>query len=296
MIRKHKFSLAALGALIPTWAVAVLVFIGTMIWSIRLSFTNSTLFPTSNYVGLAQYFKLFSTNKWLASLQNLAIFGCLYVLGCLVLGFLMAAALDRKVRFESVFRTIFLYPYAMSFVVTGLIWQWLMNPTLGIQANLRSLGWDSFTFDWLVHRETALYAVLVAGIWQGAGLVMVIVLAGMRGISSEQWRAARIEGIPVWRIYVSIVLPQLGPALAAAGMLLAMGVIKTYDLIVAMTNGGPGSATEVPAKFIMDNLFQRQNLGLATAGATVLVLTVILIVVPFRYVLHMRAKRRAGLL
>ncbi|MBY5643494.1 carbohydrate ABC transporter permease [Rhizobium leguminosarum] len=291
---KRKPNLSATIALLPTWFVAVVVFIGTMAWSIRLSFTNSTLFPSSTYVGLAQYSKLFSSAKWLASLQNVLIFGVLYVAGCLLLGFLLAAALDRKIRFESAFRTIFLYPYAMSFVVTGLIWQWMLNPTLGIQASVRSLGWESFVLDWVVNRDMAIYALVLAGVWQGAGLVMVIALAGMRGIEAEQWKAARIDGIPVWRIYVSIILPQLGPALAAAGMLLAMGVIKTYDIVVAMTNGGPGNATEVPAKFIMDNLFGRQNLGLATAGATVLVLGVIIAVAPFRYAMHVRDKAKGA--
>jgi glucose/mannose transport system permease protein len=294
MTRKRKRSFDVTAALLPTWVAVVVVYIGTMLWSVRLSFTDSTLFPSSNYVGFAQYAKLFSTPKWLAALQNVAVFGLLYVLGCLALGFLLAAALDRKIRFESLFRTIFLYPYAMSFVVTGLIWQWMMNPTLGIQASVRALGWQGFTFDWVVNPKLAIYAVVISGVWQGAGLVMVIVLAGMRGIETEQWRAAQIDGVPVWRIYLSIILPQLGPALAAAGMLLAMGVIKTYDLIVAMTNGGPGYSTEVPAKFIMDSLFQRQNLGLATAGATVLVLTVIAVVVPFRYARHMRATRAEG--
>ncbi|OWO94311.1 sugar ABC transporter permease [Rhizobium esperanzae] len=291
---KRKRNLSATIALLPTWFAAVVVFIGTMAWSIRLSFTNSTLFPSSTYVGFAQYSKLFSSAKWLASLQNVLVFGVLYVSGCLVLGFLLAAALDRKIRFESAFRTIFLYPYAMSFVVTGLIWQWMLNPTLGIQASVRALGWDSFVLDWIVNRDMAIYAMVLAGVWQGAGLVMVIALAGIRGIEAEQWKAARIDGIPVWRIYVSIILPQLGPALAAAGMLLAMGVIKTYDIVVAMTNGGPGNATEVPAKFIMDNLFGRQNLGLATAGATVLVLGVIIAVAPFRYAMQMRNRAKGA--
>ncbi len=296
MKRKHNRSKAALIALIPTWAAVVVVYLGTMVWSVTLSFTNSRLFPSWNFVGFEQYSKLFQTAKWLVSFQNLIIFGVLYVFGCLFVGFLLAAALDRKVRFESAFRTIFLYPYAMSFVVTGLIWQWMMNPTLGVQASVRALGWQSFTFDWIINRDLAIYAVVIAALWQGAGLVMILVLAGMRGIDGEQWRAARIDGIPVWRIYVSIILPQLTPAFAAAGTLLSMGVIKTYDIVVALTNGGPGSATEVPAKFIMDNLFQRQNLGLASAAATVLLLTVLIIVTPFRYAQHIRARRQTGML
>ncbi|HEY0122956.1 MAG TPA: sugar ABC transporter permease [Rhizobium sp.] len=294
MRAKRKRSLAATCALLPTWIAAIFIYISTMIWSVRLSFTDSTLFPSSNYVGFAQYAKLFRASKWLVSLENVVIFGVLYVGGCLALGFLLAASLDRKVRFESVFRTIFLYPYAMSFVVTGLIWQWMLNPTFGIQANVRALGWESFVFDWIVSRDMAIYTVVFAGVWQGAGLVMVIALSGMRGIGEEQWKAAQIDGIPVWRIYLSIILPQLGPALAASGMLLSMGVIKTYDLVVALTGGGPGSSTEVPAKFIMDNLFERQNLGLATAGATVLVLSVVMAVAPFRYALYIRAKRQGA--
>lgn len=294
MQAKRKRSLAATYALLPTWIAAIFIYIGTMVWSVRLSFTDSTIFPSSNYVGFAQYAKLFRTSRWLASLENVLIFGVLYVAGCLALGFVLAAALDRKVRFEAVFRTIFLYPYAMSFVVTGLIWQWMLNPTFGIQATVRALGWQSFAFDWIVSRDMAIYTVVFAGIWQGAGLVMVIALSGMRGIGEEQWKAAQIDGIPVWRIYLSIILPQLGPALAASGMLLSMGVIKTYDLVVALTGGGPGNATEVPAKFIMDNLFERQNLGLASAGATVLVLSVVMAVAPFRYALYMRAKRKGS--
>lgn len=294
MQAKRKRSLAATYALLPTWIAAIFIYIGTMVWSVRLSFTDSTIFPSSNYVGFAQYAKLFRTSKWLISLENVVIFGVLYVGGCLALGFLLAASLDRKVRFESVLRTIFLYPYAMSFVVTGLVWQWMLNPTFGIQANVRALGWNSFVFDWIVSRDMAIYTVVFAGVWQGAGLVMVIALSGMRAIGEDQWKAAQIDGIPIWRIYLSIVLPQLGPALGASGMLLSMGVVKTYDLVVALTGGGPGSATEVPAKFIMDNLFERQNLGLATAGATVLVLSVVMAVAPFRYALYVRAKRNGA--
>jgi glucose/mannose transport system permease protein len=293
---KHRKPLATLVALSPSWMVILLVYLGTMAWTVALSFTDSRLFPSWRFVGLTQYERLFSAPKWAGALQNLVIFGLLYVLGCMVTGFLLAAALDRRVRFESVFRTLFFYPYAMSFVVTGLIWQWLMNPVLGIQPTVQALGWAGFRFDWVTNRDMALYAVVLAGIWQGSGLVMVLALAGMRGIDAEQWRAARIDGIPVWRIYVSIILPQLGPAMAAAATLLSMAVIKTYDLVIALTKGGPGSATEVPAKFIIDNLFQRQNLGLATAAAVVLLLSVVILVFPFRYARHILAQRKAGLL
>jgi glucose/mannose transport system permease protein len=284
----------ATATLVPTWAVVLVVYIGTMIWSVQLSFTGSRMMPANNYVGFEQYRKLFATARWITSLENLVIFGVLFILGCLIVGTLLAIALDRKVRFENSFRTVFLYPYAMSFVVTGLVWQWLMNPELGIQTTIRNLGWTGFTFDWIVDRDLAIYAVVFAGLWQASGLVMVLMLAGLRGIDTELWRAARVEGIPTWRIYVSIVLPQLGPAYATAVTLLAMGVIKTYDLVVALTNGGPGTSSEVPAKFIMDNLFGRQNLGLATAASTVMLIMVIAIIGPFAYAQNIRARRAAG--
>ncbi|MET3600706.1 carbohydrate ABC transporter permease [Martelella mangrovi] len=296
MRNKKKRPFAAAVALFPTWAAVLVLYCGTMAWTVYLSFTNSTLFPSTQMVGWKQYETLFSTARWIVSLQNLVIFGVLFVGGCLAIGFVLAAALDRKVRYESVFRTIFLYPYAMSFIVTGLIWQWLMNPTLGVQKTVRAMGWESFRFDWIVDRDMAIYAVVVAGIWQASGLVMVLMLAGMRTIDDGQWRAARVDGIPVWRTYVSIVLPQLGPSVASAATLLSMGVVKTYDLVVALTNGGPGGASEVPAKFIMDNLFQRHNLGLAAAGSTVLLITVVLVAVPLSYARHMQAKKMAGML
>jgi glucose/mannose transport system permease protein len=285
-------SLMAVATLVPTWLTVIVVYIGTMIWSVQLSFTDSKMVPSDTLVGFEQYRKLFATARWIVSLQNLVIFGVLFVGGCLVVGTLLAISLDRKVRFENAFRTIFLYPYAMSFIVTGLVWQWLMNPELGIQMTMRELGWASFTFDWIVRRDLAIYAVVIAGLWQASGLVMVIMLAGLRGADTEIWHAARVEGIPVWRIYLSIVIPQLGPSLATATTLLAMGVVKTYDLVVALTDGGPGTASEVPAKFIMDSLFGRQNLGLATAASTVMLVMMIAALAPMLYAESMRARRR----
>jgi glucose/mannose transport system permease protein len=278
-------------SLLPVWAIVVLVYIGTTLWTAQISLTDSRLLPTGRLVGFSQYVRLFDTPTWRIALINLMILGVLVVGGCLAFGTLLAMALDRAVRFENSLRTIFLYPYAMSLVVTGLVWQWLMNPGFGIEATAHQLGWTWFAFDWTQHRETAIYGVALAGIWQGSGLVMVLMLAGLRGVDPDIWKATRIEGIPVSRTYRSIVLPQLAPTVATAVILLAMGVIKTFDLVVAMTNGGPGTSTVVPAKFILDNLFGRQNLGLATAGATVMLITVLAVVVPIAYARSIRATR-----
>ncbi|MBY5974742.1 sugar ABC transporter permease [Ferrimonas balearica] len=260
------------------------LFVGTAIYTFYLSFTNSRTMPSTDLVGFEHYVRLFDARRWNTAMVNMGILCVTYVVGCLVLGFLLAAALDRKIRFENTLRTLFLYPQAVSFVVTGLVWQWLMNPNLGIQNTLQGWGWDSFRFDWIEHPETAIYGVALAGLWQGAGLAMIILLAGLRGIDGSLWQAARVEGIPLWRTYVSIIIPEMRAAVATAATLLFMGIIRTYDLVVAMTNGGPGSSTELPAKFIMDNLFNRQNIGLATAGASVLLITVLAVVVPIFFV------------
>ncbi|MGI9498761.1 MAG: carbohydrate ABC transporter permease [Geminicoccaceae bacterium] len=273
----------AIVALLPAALVVIVVYLGCMLWTVRLSFTSSKLLPKLDFVGFAQYERLFSNSRFLISLENLVVFGVLFLIGCLVLGFLLAVFIDQRVRAEGVFRTIYLYPYALSFIVTGLVWQWFLNPTLGLQKIGRDLGFESFTFDWLVNRDMAIYAVVIAAIWQSAGLVMAILLAGLRGVDSEIYKAARVDGIPTWRYYLSIVLPIIRPMVITATVLLAINVVKVYDLVVAMTRGGPGRATEVPAKFVMDHLFERQNVGLAMACATFMLLTVIIVLTPWLY-------------
>lgn len=287
-------NLSAALALSPVWVIALSVFVGTAVYTLYLSFTASRLFPVSELVGFEHYATLFDNRRWNTSLINMAVLCISYVAGCLVLGFLLAASLDRQIRCESGFRTVFLYPQAVSFVVTGVVWQWLMDPALGLQAAVRNLGWTGFSFDWISHGDTAIYAVTLSGIWQGTGLAMVLLLAGLRGIDSALWQAARIESIPLWRTYLSIILPELRPALATAGILLLMNVIRTYDLVVALTGGGPGYATELPAKFVMDNLFARQNIGLAAAGASVLLVAVLVVTVPIFFVQQARRARKTA--
>ncbi|MEY9830690.1 glucose/mannose transport system permease protein [Sinorhizobium fredii] len=279
-------------ALIPLLIVVIVFYLGTMAWSVGVSFTSSKLLPTANYVGLEQYRVLFGTARWLVALENIVLFGFTFMASCLVFGFLLAVFVDQKVRGEGIFRTIFLFPYAMSFIVTGLVWQWLLNPGLGIQQFVRGWGLEQFTFGWINDQQLAIYAIAIAAFWQGSGLIMVIMLAGLRGVDVELWKAAKIDGVPTWRVYMSIVLPILRPTVATAVVLLALGVVKAYDVVVAMTQGGPGVATEVPAKFIMDYLFQRQNLGLAMAGSTVMLLSVLMLLAPYLYAQYLRKESR----
>ena len=276
-------------ALLPMAVTVLLCYVGTVLWSITISLTSSKTFPTSNFVGLAQYERLFTTERWALSLHNMALFGAIFVVSCLVLGFLLAVFIDQKVRGEGVLRTVFLYPYAMSFVATGLVWQWMLNPGLGLQQAVRQLGFPEFEFDWIISQDKVMYAIALAAVWQSAGLVMALMLAGLRGVDEEIWKAARIDGIPVWRVYLSIVLPMIAPSIATASVLLSLAVIKVFDVVVAMTGGGPGIASEVPAKFIMDYLFNRANIGLASAASVVLLLTVLALLLPWMY-----AKNRKG--
>lgn len=280
-------------ALTPAWLIVIFAYIGTILWTVQISFTSSKVFPVSNYVGFAQYNRLLASDRWVISVNNLLIFGALFIVGCLVIGFLLAVFLDQRIRAESMFRTIFLYPYALSFIVTGLVWQWTLNPTLGIQQTVRNWGFESFTFDWLTRGDRAIYVVALAGIWQSSGLVMAILLAGLRGVDGELWKAAKVDGIPTWRVYLHVVIPILAPMFVTATVLLATAVVKVYDLVVALTNGGPGISTEVPAKFVIEYLFQRQNLGLATAASTVMMITVLCVLAPWLYWQYFRQPRSA---
>jgi len=280
-------------ALLPMASTVLVAYLGSVLWSLRVSFTNSRTFPSDQYVGLAQYQRLFENERWLLSLQNLALYGVLFILACLLLGFLLAVFIDQKVMAEGALRTVFLYPYAMSFVATGLVWQWMLNPGNGIQQAVRQMGFPNFNFDWIIDQDMVIYTIVIATVWQASGLVMALLLAGLRGIDEDIWKAARMDGIPTWRVYVSIVLPMLGPSVATVFVLLFTAVVKVFDSVVSMTQGGPGTASEVPAKFIMEHLFGRANIALASAGSIVLLLTVLLLVVPFMLARQRQARTQA---
>ena len=261
--------------------LAALVFVGGTAWTVVYSFTKSGLLPRLKWVGLAQYERLWSTKRWLVSIENLAIYGVCMLVFLFVTGFILAALIDQKIRFENTIRTIILYPYALSFVVTGLVWQWILNPEFGIQSIVRDLGWQNFTFDPLYTPEIAIFGVLIAGLWQGSGLVMVLMLAGLRGIDQEIWKAARVDGIPAWKTYLFIVIPMMRPVFITTLVLVVTGIVKLYDLIVAQTGGGPGIATEVPAKYVYDMMFSAANLGQGFAASTMMLVTVAIVIIPW---------------
>lgn len=278
-------------AALPMIFTALVVFLGGTVWTVIYSFTNSKLLPRANFVGLDQYSRLWDQSRWIISIDNLFIYGFFSLVFSLVIGFLLAALLDQKIRFENTFRTIFLYPFALSFIVTGLVWQWILNPQFGIQSIVRGLGWTSFNFDPLYNADIVIYGILIAGLWQGTGLVTVLMLSGLRGIDEDIWKAARVDGIPMWRTYLTIVIPMMRPTLITTLVLIAAGIVKLYDLVVAQTSGGPGNASEVPAKYVYDYMFQAQNLGQGFAASTMMLVTVLIILIPWAY-LEFGSKKR----
>jgi glucose/mannose transport system permease protein len=281
--RRYLRNLNSKIASIPMVLTAVVVFLGGTIWTILYSFTNSRLLPRLNFVGIDQYERLWSTARWMVSIQNLATYGILSLIFSLTIGFVLAALMDQKIRFENTFRTIFLYPFALSFIVTGLVWQWILNPEFGVQAVIRSLGWTSFAFDPLYDSDIVIYGILIAALWQGTGLVMCLMLAGLRGIDEDIWKASRVDGIPMWRTYLFIVIPMMRPVFVTTLVIIASGIVRIYDLVVAQTSGGPGIASDVPAKYVYDYMFFAQNLGQGFAASTMMLLTVAIIVVPWAY-------------
>ncbi|MBP2558878.1 glucose/mannose transport system permease protein [Neorhizobium galegae] len=270
-------------ASIPMMLTAVVIFLGGTIWTVVYSFTNSKLLPRLSFVGLEQYERLWDTPRWLVSIQNLATYGCLSLIFSLTIGFLLAALMDQKIRFENTFRTIFLYPFALSFIVTGLVWQWILNPEFGVQSVVRSLGWTTFTFDPLYNSDIVIYGILIAALWQGTGLVMCLMLAGLRGIDEDIWKAARVDGIPMWKTYLFIIIPMMRPVFVTTLVIIASGIVRIYDLVVAQTSGGPGIASDVPAKYVYDYMFFAQNLGQGFAASTMMLLAVAIIIVPWAY-------------
>ena len=282
-LRLFKNMTAKIAAL-PMIGTALVVFVGCTLWTIYHSFTRSRLLPApEKWVGLKNYDRLWGENRWLISIENLAIYGACSLVLSLVIGFVIAALLDRKIRFENTIRTIILYPFALSFVVTGLVWQWLLNPTLGLQNVVREWGWTTFTFDPLNNAEIVIFGILIAGVWQGSGFVMVLMLAGMRGIDEDVWKASRVEGIPAWKTYLFIVIPMMRPVFVTALVIISAGIIKVYDLVVAQTSGGPGIASQVPALYVIDKMFGSQNLGLGFAASTMMLLSVLVVLIPWAY-------------
>jgi len=274
----------------PSFVLSLLFIYGLMAWNGYLSLSASRILPNYDFVGLAQYETLFDSERFRVAMSNLAVFGVLFIGGAMAVGVVLAVLLDQKVRGEGLLRTIYLYPMAISFIVTGTAWKWMLNPGLGLEHLMHQWGFENFSFGWLVDPDMAIYCVVIAGVWQSAGFVMALFLAALRGIDDSIIKAAQVDGASLPRIYWSIILPSLRPVFFSTLLVVSHLAIKSFDLVMALTAGGPGFATDLPATFMYAHAFTRGQIGLGAASATVMLATVAAIVVPYLYS-ELRAKR-----
>jgi glucose/mannose transport system permease protein len=264
--------------------IAVMVFVyGFIAWTAWVSLTRSRLMPRYEFDSLIQYERLADSPRFETAMVNLAIFGTLFIVIAMALGLLLAILLDQKIRTEGAIRTIYLYPMALSMIVTGTAWKWILNPELGIEATLKSWGFANFEFNWLVDPDMAIYTVVLAAVWQSSGFVMALFLAGLRSVDEEIIKAAQVDGIPTWRVYSAIIIPSMAPIFLSAFIVLAHLAIKAFDLVIALTGGGPGYATDLPATYMYAMAFSRGDIGQAASSAMVMMLVVFTIVVPYLY-------------
>lgn len=267
----------------PSFLLVLLFVYGFILYTGYLSMTNSKMLPSNEWVGFANYTKLFKLRHWDIAITNLAIFGILYIVICSCLGLFLAILLDQKIRAEGLIRPIYLYPMALSFIVTGTAWKWFLDPGIGIEHTMHVWGWESFHFDWIKNRNYAIYTVVMAAVWQSSGFVMAMFLAGLRGVDNEIIKAAQIDGASGIRIYRKIIIPMMRPVFLSAFVVLAHLAIKAYDLVIALTGGGPGRATELPATFMYSYTFTRNQMGIGASSAIIMLVMIFSIIIPYVY-------------
>jgi len=217
------------------------------------------MLPVYELTGFDAYVRLFSHPTWRKALINLALFASLYISISVLFGLSLAILIDQRIRAEGLLRPIYLYPMALSFIVTGTAWKWFLNPGFGLERTIHQMGWQSFHFDWLINSDMAIYTVVIAGVWQVVGFVMAMFLAGLRGIDNEIFRAAQVDGASPLRLYTRIIIPMLRPVAFSVVIVLAHMAIKSYDLVIALTGGGPGDATHRGDRF--EHPVERQSDG-----------------------------------
>jgi glucose/mannose transport system permease protein len=276
----------------PSVLLVLVCVYGYIMFTAYLSFTGSTLLPSFTWNGTANYHRLFGLENWSVSLSNLAVFASLYIGVAICAGLGLAILIDQNIRAEGLFRSVFLYPMALSFIVTGTAWKWLLDPGVGLEHTLRDLGWSSFTFGWIKDAELAIYCVVIAAVWQTTGFVMAMFLAGLRGVDHEVVSAARVDGARTWQIYLRVILPQLGPVFLSAFVVLAHMAIKSYDLVIALTNGGPGRSTWLPSVFMYQYTFTRNEMAVGAASAVLMLAAIGIVVLPYLYGEYRKAGQR----
>ncbi|CAN7220760.1 sugar ABC transporter permease [Paraburkholderia hospita] len=277
----------------PSILISLVFVYGFILVTGYLSLSTSRLMPRYDFAGFARYAELFDNDVWWTSAANLGWFGIPFIAVCVGLGLFLAILLDQKIRNEGALRAVFLYPMALSFIVTGTAWQWILNPDLGFQKVLNDWGWTSFSFGWLGDPDKAIFCVVIAAVWQSTGFVMALFLAGLRGVDSEIFKAAQVDGATLPTIYRKIVIPSMRPVFFSVLLILCHITIKTFDLVVALTAGGPGTSSSLPAMFMYTFSFNRGQLGVGAASSMMMLATVVAVLVPLMY-LESRSTRNAA--
>jgi glucose/mannose transport system permease protein len=276
--------------LAPSFLLVLVFVYGFNLWTLFLSFTNSKAFPTTNLIGFTNYLRLwdwtFETDppsNWYTALVNMGLFGGLYIFFCLFLGLVLAILLDQKIRGEGILRPIYLYPLALSFIVTGTAWKLFLDPRIGLEKAVHDWGWTGFHFDWVVNPQMMIYCVAIAGVWQTSGFVMAMFLAGLRGVDGEILKAAQIDGASTYQTYRRIVIPIMRPVFFSALIVLAHMAIKSYDLVLSVTGKNPGGAAELPSTFMYSYTFTRNQMAVGSTSAVIMLMTIAAIMVPYIY-------------
>ncbi len=286
--------------LIAPAVIAVGIFVyGFIAWTFYISLTKwNSMIPDFTFVGLYNYVRLFQTLRFQADLRNTLVFTVLFLLACLTIGLTLAVLLDRGLRGEGFFRSVYLFPMAISFVVTGVVWQWLFNPRTGINLLFQALGLEFLQSRWYTDPTilfatpvgrikfgipVALIPVVVAATWQMSGFTMAMYLAGLRGIPDELREAARVDGASEMQIFRYVIFPLLRPITLSATIVLGHISLKIFDLVFTMTGSGPAFATDVPGIFMFETTFRGNHFAQGAAIAIIMLIMVALVIVPYLF-------------
>ena len=282
MTPSHKERWLSAAILAPSIACVLLFVYGFIGWSALISLKDwRGLAPTTGFVGLKQYSSLFDLGRFRQDMINTGVFTLLFLAGNLFLGLLIATLLDRRLRGQAFFRNLFMFPMSVSFVVTGTVWVWILNPNAGLNHVFAALGFHTENWGWITDPRMALFCVTMAAVWQMAGFTMAQYLAGLKGISDDIREAARIDGAGEAQIFRYILLPQLWPVTVGAVVILGHISLKIFDLIFVMTGGGPSRATDMPGIFMFEITFRGDFFSRGAAIGIVMLMMVALLIVPY---------------
>lgn len=269
--------------------IAVGVFVYAFIaWTGYISLSKwNDVRPNYTFAGLANYIALFNTSRFMIDIHNTIVFTVLFLASCLVIGFILAVLLDQKIKGEVVFRTIFLLPFAVSLIATGVAWRWLEAPNSGLNVLFKLAGLGFLQSRWFSDPNIGIAAVVIPATWQLSGYVMALYLAGLRSIPAELHEAAAIDGAGSLQRYRYVVIPLLWPVTVTSLIILGNVALKIFDLTSAMTGSGPAFADDVPAYFMFQATFQSNNFAEGASIAILMLIFSSLLVVP-----HIISQRR----